>query len=62
MKYQTGYLSNQLCIEAKRVFETLSEKYEAAWKKYSLEVKDRSIKNVEFWKMIYNAKESELAF
>lgn len=40
-KYQTGFLSNQLCQEGYRVIETLGEKYFRLYRDYSLKCKNK---------------------
>jgi hypothetical protein len=46
LKYQAGYLSNQVCHEAKRIFETLGRKYRSVWEDYSHRSREQSLKEL----------------
>lgn len=50
LKYQAGYFSNQVCTEAKRIFETLSRKYKELWITNALKKQEQMMKSLDFWK------------
>lgn len=50
LKYQAGYLSNQVCLEAKRVFETLGMKTARRWEEYCLKRRDISGRQLDFYR------------
>ena len=49
LKYQAGFLSNQMCFEGFRVIETFGDKYLAVIREYAEKNRDHQQKVLDFW-------------